>query len=218
MRVKIIGIPGCGKSTIIENLQKQGANIRVIKDKLYKERALKALKSNIMQNAVIFQDEVLTNWVNSELFEGDDKETNISIEHTPIEMIEFFTTAYKLAGFISEYGFNYLRDKFYSSGIASRRNADTAYIYIECPPEDAIRNMKIRGRKDEGSIDPFILHTINHLLLLHHDYNRNENKMLLRYRENDLHTDTLLRFLGELSWETFRKDAINIIEKGNVKK
>ena len=199
---KIIGIPGCGKSTIIRKLQKEYDNIKISKEQLYTPRDLTELQSNPMQNATPFQEKMMGKWlqINREEEKENSKDNEILLEHTPVEMIEFFTAAYKLAGYITDYGFDCIRNKY---DYYARKPNDCGYIYILCPPEVAIKNMKLRDREGEGSITPAVLDTINHFILMHHDnnvvgdaHNKLKRKtILLRYRENDYQTNALHYFI-----------------------
>ena len=194
--IKILGVPGCGKTTMLKHLNKcMQCPIDIVKDKLYTAHDLAELKSNPWQNAVLFQQKMITESETEDKSRQnmeEDKE-HIVVEHTPIEMIEFFTAAYKLTGFITDYGFEHLRNKW--NNLNKKKPDKCGYIYMICPPKDSIENMKERKREGEGTIYPHILDTINHFILAHHDSNKSEFKLLLYYHESDYHTGEIYHFL-----------------------
>ena len=198
--IKILGVPGCRKSTMLREVDRilrcHNRSIIIVKDKLYTTDDLAELKLNPWQNAVIFQQNMIDDFQSEDKYQQQMKkcENQIVVEHTPIEMIEFFTAAYKLSGFITDYGFKYIRNKWYNSSIND--DADKCgYIYVICSPKDSIENMKERKREGEGTVYPFVLDTINHFILAHHDSNKSDFKLVLYYRENDFHTGELYAFL-----------------------
>ena len=194
--IKFIGIPGCGKSTLIDKLKETNADITVTKEELYTTHDLSELNLNPWQNATPFQEKMIETMAQKEQQTRDD-ELTLNVEHTPIEMIEFFSAAYKLSGFISDYGFECIRNKFRRI----KKPHNCGYVYILCPPYASMRNMKIRNRDGEGAIQPFVLDTINHLIVAHYDSNLSPSKLLLHYREDDFHVKEVQEFLRQCAFE-----------------
>ena len=193
--IKFIGLPGCGKTSIINLLKEKidmsnASNISLPSNDLYQ------MYINPKQNTVLYHMKLLEEFQKS-YHERDLSKCNIYVEHTPFEMFEFFCLANVLAGNITAYGYRYLKDKSFNIKLKQfmeNEPENCIYIYIIANPETCIKNMKERNRDGEFNVDPTIFAQIYWFILLHLE-NNFKKKFIVKYEENNFHTESILSFL-----------------------
>ena len=193
--IKFIGLPGCGKTSII-NLLKTKIDISLESNITLPCVDLYHMYTNPKQNTTLYHLKLLEEFKKSY---NERKQSTYSyyIEHTPFEMFEFFCLANVVAGNITEYGYRYLKEK--SFPIKLRQMIDNEqekciYIYINATPETCIKNMKERNRDGEFNMNPIIFFQVYWFIILHME-NNFKNKFVVDYEENNFHTESILNFL-----------------------
>ena len=163
----------------------------MINEELYSAQDLTALCENRKQNAALFQEKIIDSLTH---FEPNAQKTGIFIEHTPIETISFFTSAYARHGYISDYALQHLRT---ITNASMKKNSNCAYIYIVCKPEQAKNNLTLRRRDGEKTLPDDVLETLNSLMLNHMD-NNSCDKLVLDYEYAEQHTKKIIDFLMKI--------------------
>lgn len=205
LKVKFLGLPGSGKSTLFEDMKKSKTKkytFSVSRDHLVRGKDLEHLSENMKQNAVTFQSLLVEKF--SQL-STETPRSNIVMEHTPIEMVEFFNLAYTAYNYMTEYNLDHLRHKIED---AKRLEKDTSsvlgYVYIFAPVNRCIKNMKKRGRLNEPEYDKMLFRHINMMMKYHCD-NNPLPKLMISYEHGISPSTDVKKFLTRLLTEADSK-------------
>lgn len=149
--IKIIGLPGSGKSTMIENWIKKnpGKKFLTINDRLTNEKDRLALNENRTQNCYIFQKKMI------EKYEVKTAKNHMNfdfiINHTPLEMITFFNEVNLKQGFLTKYGWEELIS--HSVKKFKRESKPDLTVYMITTPQICAEHIEQRKRTGETCSD-----------------------------------------------------------------
>ena len=197
--VKFIGLPGCGKTSTIQQLLKEKLNATLKSDVILGKTDLSSMYINPEQNTIVYHIKLLDEF-EKVYNEKPLRKFDYVIEHTPFEMFEFFSLANLQSGNITYYGYDYLKDKSMKIKLNQYIEHETekcVYIYIIAQPDVCLQNIKQRNREGELNINPQIFETIYWFIMLHLDNNYNR-KLIINYEHNDFNVENILSFLQSL--------------------
>lgn len=197
-KVKLLGLPGSGKSTILKEMEKiknKKCTFSVIHDRMVQSQDLKCLAENMKQNTITFQTKLVENFLNETI---EEPYADIIIDHTPIEMVEFFNTSYTIYNYMTDYNWDHICQMI--KKVKENEMTLRGFVYIFAPVETCIRNMRKRNRLYEPEYDKRLFEQINILLIDHYDKNPNP-KILLDYEEGVNKYKVVYDFLMQLQTE-----------------
>lgn len=190
-RIKFFGLPGSGKTTVIETLKQDlGLKLRIINDNLTTEKMLRALWTNPAQNSVTFQHMLIEREKNQEIKLKKDlvlfPNFDYVIDHTPVEMIEFFNHAYLASTYLSEFSFEQLQIE--CNKVRTARQPDNGekdiYVFLHTPIEQVMKNIEKRGRAGESFHENYVFTHIHYAIETFKNQNLSRKHITVPYEEN----------------------------------
>lgn len=198
--IKVIGLPGSGKSSMLRKLKKTyGSKMTVINEDLLQASDVACLHENPEQNGLAIQMKII-DFMISQATSADRSSDKLMLtfEHTPIEMVSFFTSLYTYNGIISDYGCEYLREKMNSLRQIEGPRNKTYYIYLFAPIHICRENIIERGRTGEDDwLDRDSLNFLHQMLSTHHDF-CSDKKLVLHYERDNYHESVVENFMFEV--------------------
>lgn len=195
--IKFIGLPGCGKTSIIDLLSTNTKlNMTRESDIILDKYDLVEMYTNPRQNTIVYHLKLLEEF-QKQYKKEKPGQYKFYVEHTPFEMFEFFTLANLQAGNITSYGYRHLKEKSVGIKMAQyveHEQAECIYIYITAPPETCIENMKKRNRDGEFNVNLQMFLQINAFIASHMDNNFGR-KLIVEYKENNFHIKEIVDYL-----------------------
>ena len=160
--IRMLGIPGCGKSRLIDELspilKNDGWTVREVFSTLLTYKTAKSMQKN-PNNIFMAQEEIIRNYDNTlTLLERNPPEglehQVLVIEHTSIELIYAFTNAYFHTKVITYEQYELLVDrlrrlKSRRHKLTSRKYQTVCLVTFQISKGDAIDNVRKRNRPGE---------------------------------------------------------------------
>ena len=140
---------------------------------------------------------------------------NIIIEHTPIEMINFFSEAYFTCNFITKDSYERLKNR---ARCHLLDNDPCSYIYLLCPAETAAANIEKRERQGEKIVSMDVLNLVEKLIHHYSETNIDSHHIVLEYEKDNFHIKELNNFLQECRIREIRRKQSTAAIKEEIKK
>ena len=181
--IAIEGLPGAGKSTLIDRLRsKLQPEVVILKEPVEKFEKfgcfnpLTELYDNPIKSSAICQLHVISALCDTYRKHVESPSTKI-LSDRGLDTVPIFTNNMKQMGFLTNFTHAYVLSAFYEKlfKLTGRKQCADAVVYIEIPPQEALKRMEQRGRPSEKSI------TLEYLSSLKAEYDR-----FIREREGDI--------------------------------
>lgn len=149
----MMGLPNAKKSSTIRNLVRMNndeedetnkLNIIVLQDpNCVNHHELKAMASDPYKNIVSVQESLMDQQFESTKYlkENANKNTDLIIEQTPLEMIQFYNLAFRNTGILSDFNFERLTKKMKELTRLKMKNKEwekyeDTYVFIDRKPDE----------------------------------------------------------------------------------
>lgn len=149
-KIKLFGHSGCGKSTHLNLWSKANDHLSIINDKFLSDNELELLHvvSRPEDARANLQCKILKNYWSERSQVDKNKNNSLLFEHTPIEMIDWYTERYK--DMLSSSDYEQLKSSIENAKQLDDKEYKIINVYFQCnDPKFLEDNIKFRNRRYE---------------------------------------------------------------------